>query len=180
MKKLITVIAIMLLTLPTTFAQVNSQANQNAVLSMNNAIAITFTSTGNNVGDVILLPFLTTNDFLNGVTSSAQTLKVQSNKQFNVSIGSTTQYFAYTGTAYPTPNMPIASVLSFLISNNNTGGSLPYSSYASIPYSTATTIVNLGQNGGNSTFDVTYKATPGYAYPSGLYSAFVVYTATQL
>lgn len=180
MKKLLTAIALMLLTLPTTFAQVNSQANQNAVLSLNNAIAITFTSTGNNVGDVILLPFVTTNDFLNGVTSSAQTLKVQSNKRYNVSIASASQYFSYTGTAYPTPNMPVSGVLSFLISNNNTGGSVAYSSYASVPYGSASTIISVGQEGGNSTFDVTYKATPGYTYPSGLYSAYVVYTATQL
>jgi hypothetical protein len=40
-------------------------------------------------------------------------------------------------------------------------------------------MINSASKGGNQTFEVKYKATPGFAYPAGTYTTDVVYTATQ-
>jgi hypothetical protein len=158
-------------------AQLNSQANQNANLNLSNAIAVTFVPTGTSTGNTVNLDFNTTNDYVNGVSSSPQQLKVQSNKHYNVSISSSSLNFTYQGLISPAPTMQISNVLKFLVSNNSTG-SLSYSSYTYVPYGTAT-IINWCSPGGNNTFDVTYLAIPGYSYPAGRYTANIIYTATQ-
>ncbi len=159
-------------------AQATSSANQNVALSLSNAIAITFVSSGTSTGGTVSIPFNTVSDYTNGVTSSTEQLKVQSNKNFNVSIQSSSTNFSYSGSTTPAPIMQIASVLQFLVSANNTGGSLSYTSYASVP-SGMGTIINWGSPGGNQTFSVTYKANPGFSFPAGTYTANIIYTATQ-
>ena len=43
----------------------------------------------------------------------------------------------------------------------------------------AASILTGASNGNNQTFSVKYKATPGFAYPAGVYAVDVTYTATQ-
>jgi hypothetical protein len=192
MNKRLVIIAIALFAGLQSYAQVhvNSAANQNANLNLSNAILITFYSGGDDeggddgggsgsTGSTVNIPFTTVSNYQNGVISSAQHLKVQSNKHFNVSIRSSAVNFVYTGTASPTPVAQISSVLQFLVSNNSTGGSISYSGYTSVPSSNAT-IISSAVNGGNRTFDVRYKANPGFNYPGGTYTANIIYTATQI
>ena len=86
--------------------------------------------------------------------------------------------FTYSGTTTPAPQARISDILSMMVTENNTGGSLSYQNYASIPNGNAT-IINWGTPGGNRTFKVKYKATPGFALPAGTYTANIIYTAVQ-
>ena len=160
----------------------SSSASQTVQLSLSNAIEITFTGNSSATGADVTIPFTTVNDYANGVESDAQELKVRSNKNFSVAVKANAANFSYTGTTSPAPTMPVSGVLAVKVTANGTGGSIanPFSSTA---YATLTSanqdLITTADRGGNQTFSVKYKATPGFAYPAGTYAVDVVYTATQ-
>ena len=160
---------------------VSSTANQNVSLALSNAIAITFVASNSATGTAVSIPFNTVADYTNGVTSSAQQIKVQSNKSFHVWANASATNFTYVGSTTPAPTMPVNGVLGIQVTNNSTGGTITsgYSGAYGPLTTTSTAIINNGTNGGNQTFSVTYQATPGFAYPAGTYTTNVVYTATQ-
>jgi hypothetical protein len=162
-------------------AQATSSANQNVALSLSNAIAITFVSTGNATGSAVSIPFTTVADYTSGVTSAAQQLKVQSNKAFNLTVNANAASFTYAGVTTPAPTMPVSGVLAAQVTANGTGGTVASafnSAYGNLT-ATAQSLISTCANGGNQTFSVQYQATPGFAYPAGTYTTNVVYTATQ-
>ncbi|MBS1587042.1 MAG: hypothetical protein JSS82_16030 [Bacteroidetes bacterium] len=179
MKKII-IIAITLIAGFAAQAQTSTTASQTVNLVLTNAIDMTFTANGNATGPLVSMPFNTTNDYASGVTSSAQQLKVRSNKNFNVTVKSSATNFSYTGTTTPAPTMPVASVLDVKVSANGTGGAIAgtFANYTDIS-TTAQNMITGGTYGGNQTFSVMYQATPGWSYPAGTYAVDVVYTATQ-
>ncbi|MBS1585179.1 MAG: hypothetical protein JSS82_06485 [Bacteroidetes bacterium] len=181
MKKII-IIAATLFTGLAAQAQTSTTASQTVNLVLTNAIDMTFTANGNATGPLVSMPFNTTNDYASGVTSSAQQLKVRSNKNFNVTVKSSATNFSYTGTTTPAPTMPVSGVLGLEVSANGTGGSI-VSPFSAAAYSTITSsnqnLLSNGTYGGNQTFSVMYQATPGWSYPAGTYAVDVVYTATQ-
>ena len=181
MKKIALFATILTLFTSATYAQLaNTSASQTTNLVLTNAIDMTFTATGTATGPLVSLPFTTTNDYANGVASSAQQLKVRSNKNFNVTVKSNATNFSYTGTTTPAPVMPVASVLDVKVSANGTGGAIAgtFANYSDIT-TTAQNIITGGTYGGNQTFSVMYQATPGWSYPAGTYAVDVTYTATQ-
>ena len=169
-------------------AQAQNQANQDASASqttnlvLSNAIEITFTGNSSATGADVNIPFTTVNHYANGVESDAQELKVRSNKNFSVAVKTNAVNFTYTGNTTPAPTMPVSGVLALKVTANGTGGSVanPFSTTA---YSTLTSsdqdLISTADRGGNQTFSIKYKATPGFAYPAGTYAVDVVYTATQ-
>ena len=160
---------------------VTANATQQVNLSLTNAIAITFTGSGTTTGAAVSMPFATVSDYTNGVTSAAQQLKVQSNKNFTVTVNTNAATFTYTGSTTPAPSMPV-SALNLKVTANGTGGTIAGtfgSSYTDLS-NTAQNLITNGTYGGNQTFSVQYQATPGFAYPAGTYTTSVVYTATQL
>ena len=166
---------------PVTAAQ-TATANQNVVLSLNNAIAITFVSTGASyTGSDVTLTFNNVADYQNGVTSAPQHLFVQSNRPFKVSANTTGTTFAFTNGAagQVDPGMPVHNVLNAKVSNATSGSPAgSFGSFASLENGSQDILTGCS-NGGNEHFDVTYKATPGFLYPGGTYTTNVVYTATQ-
>ena len=184
MKKIIILIAIAIVTFSVAVNAQNasSTATQNVSLTLSNAIAITFTGSGTNTGGAVTLPFSTVSDYANGVSSTAQQLKVQSNMPFDVQVKANAANFTYTGTYTTGTTMPVSGVLKLMVTANSTGGSIatPFSSTA---YSTLTAtnqnLINNGTYGSNQLFSVQYQATPGFAYPAGTYTTSVIYTATQ-
>lgn len=157
-------------------------ASQTVQLSLSNALEITFTGNNSATGSTVALPFSTVNDYANGVESAAQELKVRSNKDFTVTVKTSAANFNVTnGTTTTTSTMP-ASVLGVVVNANSTGGALG-TGFSNTTYkalsSTATSLITGADRGGNQTFSVKYKATPGFAYPAGTYTTDVVYTATQ-
>ncbi len=159
----------------------STSASQTVNLSLTDAIELTFTGTGSATGAAVTMSFNNVNDYANGVTSSAQALKVRSNKNFTVAVKANATNFTYTGTTSPAPVMPVASVLDVKVSANGTGGTIGtgFDNYKDITSSNQN-IINNGSRGGNQTFSVMYQATPGFSYPAGNYAVDVVYTATQL
>lgn len=183
MKKLILLAAASVMVISANAQNANSSANQSVSLGLTNAIDITFTGNGSATGSAVSMPLSSVNDYASGVTSTAQQMKVRSNKAFTVSVKANAANFTYTGSATPTPTMPVSGVLGIMVSANGTGGTIatPYSgtAYSGIT-STAANMLNNCLNGGNQLFSVQYQATPGFAYPAGNYAVDVVYTATQL
>jgi hypothetical protein len=160
----------------------SSTAQQTIQLTLSNVLEITFVGTGTNTGSTVSLPFTSVNSYINGVSSSSQQLMIRSNKSFNVTVQSNAANFTYAGTTNPAPTMPVNGVLAIKVPANATGGTIaaPFSS-SSFTYltSSAQALINNGSNGSAQTFDVQYKATPGFNYPAGTYTVDVVYTATQ-
>jgi len=165
-------------------AQTNASgtASQTVQLALSNALEITFTGNGSATGGLVTIPFTTVNDYANGVSSAAQEIKVRSNKNFGVTVKTSTAYFSVTNAGVTTTSTMPASVLGIEVSANATGGSIASGFSSSAFNSLSATAANLITNatyGGNQTFSVMYKATPGFAYPAGTYATDVVYTATQ-
>src|SRR5690606_37155362 len=75
----------------------NSSASQTVNLNLANAIDITFTGSGTATGAAVNLAFNTVSDYANGVQSTAQQMKVRSNKNFKVSVKANAANFTYTG-----------------------------------------------------------------------------------
>jgi hypothetical protein len=161
-------------------ANQNSSASQTTNLVLSNAIEITFTGNNSATGADVTIPFTTVNDYANGVESDAQELKVRSNKNFSVAVKANAGEFSYTGNTTPAPEMPVEGVLAVKVTANGTGGSIAgsFSEYATLTSSNQD-LITAADRGGNQTFSVKYKATPGFAYPAGTYAVDVVYTATQ-
>ncbi|MCB9046849.1 MAG: hypothetical protein H6550_12020 [Chitinophagales bacterium] len=185
MKKIMTLLILGALAIPA-FAQNQTnrqeQAQQAAKLVMSNAIEITFGATGTATGNTVSLAFNNVNDYANGVESSAYQVKVRSNKKFRVQAKTSSSRFSYSGTTTPAPLMNVSNILFLKVTNNTTGGSVgsSFNNRYRTMSSSNQTLINNATPGGNNTFDVTYKATPGYNFPAGTYTVNVVYTATQL
>lgn len=157
-------------------------ATQYTHLALSNAIEIKFTDNLSHVGGNVTLSFTNVNNYANGVESSEQELSISSNKNYTIAVKTNADKFTYSGTTSPAPDMPVNGVLALVVTENNTNGSIagPFSnsSYATLTNSNQG-LLTAATRGGNKTFSVKYKATPGFAYPAGNYSVNVVYTATQ-
>lgn len=157
------------------------QARQSARLVMSNAIDITFSATNSNAGGTVSLVFDDINDFANGVNSSPYQIKVRSNKRFRVQAKTNASRFTYTGNTSPAPQMNVSNILFLKVTNNSTGGSVSsnFNNKFRTLSSSNQTLISNGTAGGNKTFNVEYRANPGYNFPAGTYSVNVIYTATQ-
>lgn len=159
----------------------DAAASQSARLVMSNAIDITFAATSSTNGGTVALVFSNVNDYANGVNSDPYQLKVRSNKRFRVQVKTSSSRFTYSGNTTPAPRMNVSNILFLKLTNNNTGGSASSSfnnKFRSLSSSNQTLISNATA-GGNNTFNVEYRANPGYNFPAGNYSVNVIYTATQ-
>lgn len=136
--------------------------NHNVSLGLTNAIEITFTR-----GQAVSFSFSTATHYQNGLSNTnAATIRVRSNRRFNITVKSATTHFA---SASATP-MPVSGVLAVRVSTQSTFLNL------------STNNINLitNQNRGVRTFNLAYRATPSFNYDAGTYTANIIYTATQL
>ena len=157
------------------------QARQAAKLVMSNAIDITFSANNSNAGGTVSLVFDDINDFANGVNSSPYQIRVRSNKRFRVQAKTSSSRFSYTGNTSPAPRMNVSNTLFLKVTNNNTGGSVAnnFNNKFRTLSSSNQTLVSNATAGGTKTFNVEYRANPGYNFPAGNYTVNVIYTATQ-
>ena len=160
----------------------SANASQTVQLQLSNALEISFTSNNNATGSTVSLPFSTVAHYAAGVESAEQELKVRSNKKFNVTVKTSSSNFTFSnGGSVNNSNMPV-SVLGLALTENAPGGQVGQgfssTSFKSLTEAPQSLITNAN-NGGNQTFAVKYKATPGFDYPAGTYTTSVIYTATQ-
>ncbi|MEZ5016649.1 MAG: hypothetical protein R2800_06325 [Flavipsychrobacter sp.] len=175
MKRTITILLLSVATI--SYGQnTSSSARQSIELDLSPVIQIN-TITAEDVS----IAFSNANQYANGVQSTNQEFKVSSNEKFVVSVKTDATNFSYSGSTLPAPVMPV-NILKLALTSNNTGGNvssqLGSSNYMTLS-STPTNILTDCDNGAAKTFAINYKATPGNAYPAGIYTVGVVYTATQ-
>lgn len=182
MKKIITTIVLFIAAVSSVSAQNQANqsvnASQSTRLALSNAIDISFYTSF--YGGTQTMSFNNVNDYANGVETGWQVLIVKSNKNYDVTVKSNSSTFSYSGNTSPAPSMPI-SALNVGLFYNGTGGTVS-STFANkfAPMAeTPQTIITNGAKGGFQYFFTRYKATPGFAYPAGTYTAEVIYTATQ-
>ncbi len=159
----------------------SASARQNIGMTLSNVIALSFISTGSANGNVIDIPLSSVSDYTNGVTSPVQQLKIQSNKEYNITVNTNSPKFTYVGDVTPAPNVAVGEVLALKVIGNKTGGAVAseFNNISGALSSTSQNLVTNGATGGYQTFSVQYKTTPGIVFPSGIYSVAVVYTASQ-
>ena len=183
MKKILLLMAVISVSKTAAVAQSNelSTATQSAKLEMSNAIDITFSTTNNAAGGTVSLAFNNVNDYANGVNSEPYQLKVRTNKRFRVQVKTSASRFTYSGNTTPAPRMNVSNTLFLKVTNNNTGGSVAnnFNNKFRTLSSSNQTLVSNATAGGNRTFNVEYRANPGYNFPAGNYTVNVIYTATQ-
>ena len=150
---------------------------QTAKLALSNAIELTFI---NGSGGTTAMPFTSLNDLVNGVESVTQEMRVRSNKTFDVTANINSTNFTYSGTSLTNNILPVTAVLEVTCTQAN-GGSVPgqTGNWKSFHNATPTTILVDCAPGGNQTFKIKYKATPGINTAPGSYTTSVTYTATQ-
>ncbi len=155
-------------------------ASEMISVSLSNVIEISFTNTNNNFGELVSMIFTDPNDYLNGIESKPQELRVRTNKAFNVNIQSKTNEFIYTGKELPAPQVPVNQTLSVALINNNTGGNAPKgtSNYFGIT-TESQNLITGGGVGNNQNYAVKYKAKPTNTIPEGTYAVDLIYTASQ-
>jgi hypothetical protein len=121
------------------------------------------------------------------------TFTVQSNRRFNVTAYTVTNFtWSGTGSAPVNSTMP-SSILKIRIENPTlnlgTGYTIPSGVLNSGPLGgvaisttagTPTALINSAQWGGNRTFSVDFSANPGWEYAGGRYTLPVTVTASQL
>lgn len=159
----------------------NSGGSQETNLQLSNAIELSFTSSNSSNMDVA---FNSLSDMMNGVETAAHEVRVRSNKKFKVTVQQSSNNFSYSGNYILNTLMKVSSVMKVKVVNNNTGGSQPLSAVLAgwqsfSIWGTPVTLLNNCDPGGNQTFTVKYKATPGTNFVAGTYTVDMVYTATQ-
>jgi len=154
---------------------------QKANLDLSNALEISFTG---NSSEIINVEFASLTDMINGVETAEHEIRVRSNKKFKVTVKPSSNNFTYSGNSLIGTLLRVSNVMKIQVVNNNTGGSQPFSaqllgwqSFSIL--GTPVTLLNNCDAGGNQTFTVKYKATPGVNCKAGNYSTEMVYTATQ-
>lgn len=160
---------------------VNGNAQQSVQLGLAKAIDISFTANNSNIGNIVSLVFDDVNDYVNGVESPEQGMRVRANVKFDVSVDISSSNFSYTGPANSGNVMPVSNVLRLKVTQNNTGGNITGGFGNNFQQLTTNDkkIINNADAGGDRTFAVKYRATPGFAYAAGTYTVDVIYTATE-
>jgi hypothetical protein len=176
-----------IITLTVAFVSINLAANAQAtdnksvMAKMDLTDAIDLAVTNNATPPAVT--FLTPADFSDGKnTSSTPTeLLVRSTNKFSIKVRTNGNTFTYAGPNTPDA-IPMSSVLGLKIINNTTGGTIqsPYSTAAYQPIqSTDQPLISTGTNGDNQRFTVAFEFRPGFKFPGGLYTAEIVFTASQ-
>lgn len=177
MRRIIVLITLLVFTNIVSAQTTHSSGAQTANLALSNAIELTFV---NGSGGTSSMEFKTLNDLINGVESSPQQLRVRSNKTFKITASTIGSRFTYQGSSLLNTLLSVVSVLKIACTQTSTGtvpGQL--GSWKNFGLLSPTTILTDGAPGGNQTFTIKYKATPGVNVAAGIYTTTVRFTATQ-
>lgn len=180
MKAILGILVILGMAIGVNAQNASGSAVQSANLNLSNAIELSFVSGS---GPQVDVAFNNATDLQNGVESGVQTIQVRSNKKFKVAVSSASTNFTYSGSSITNNIIPVNTGLKVKVVANNTGGYLTLAAwlgYLGLTFGSSTTLLNYCDAGGNQTFAVKYKATPGLLAAPGTYTADVVFTATQL
>jgi len=135
-------------------------ANHSASIILSATLEVSITR-----GQEVNMNFTTPNDYQNGVTTqNAATVRVRSNQRFNLSVRSATSHFS-SNTSTP---MPVSGVLGVRI--------FPQGQFINL--SNINSVLLTNQDKGTNNYNLAYRATPGFNYDAGTYTANIIFTAT--
>lgn len=158
----------------------SSTAVQTAKLDLSDAIELSFI---NGAGGTLNFTYNTAAELISGKESVTQDLRVRSNKKFKVAVASSSTNFTYSGTYTVNNIIPVSTGLQVMVMANNTGGIPTLQAllgWLGLTVGGGSTLLTYCNPGGNQTFTVKYKATPGILAAPGTYTTDVVFTATQM
>jgi len=158
----------------------SSTAVQTAKLDLSDAIELSFI---NGAGGTLNFTYSNASELINGKESVTQDLRVRSNKKFKVAVSSSSANFTYTGTSIVNNIIPVNTGLQVMVTANNTGGIPTLQAllgWLGLTFGSSATLLTYCDPGGNQTFTVKYKATPGILAAPGTYTTDVIFTATQM
>ncbi len=160
--------------------QASASGSQKVSLQLANVVQISQFNGQNNSGTVSM-PLTTAATLDQGIESPVYTVSINSTNGFDVKAQAVDEFFTYSGSAAMPPAMKVADVLALKVVENKTTGNIGggHEQYQHVPGTNQSQIINNGNRGANQTFAVQYKATPGYNYPGGMYTASIMYTVTQ-
>ena len=156
-----------------------SEPAQSATVKLKNIFSASVGSSNGQGGANVQIPIYGANALRNGIESSEMEVTLLCTSDFHISIASSSTNFLYTGPSTNNPIMPVKDVLSIIITENKTNGTISngFNQYKNIS-KTAKQIINSGQLGIRS-FKFKYKAIPGFLYPAGNYSTDIIYTVVK-
>jgi hypothetical protein len=162
------------------YGQSSTVLTKQVDINLVNVISMKFVSTGGTSGTTLNMALNLLTDLINGGTTSAQQLTVNSTKNFNITAKTSSALFTYTGSSLLGNVLPVLGNLKCKVTANATGGSIAgtFSNYTSLSV-TPQNFINGCTSGTNKTFSVQYQAIPGLGLALGTYTAQVVFTATQ-
>lgn len=165
------------------YAQGSVGSSQMLMMSLSNVIEVSFSGSSAAFEGPISMQFKNPGDYIHGIESPKQDIRVRTNKAFNVNVQAKSGTFNYNGPQYPAPEMPIDSTLSMSVTDNGTGSTIApgtggNNSYFPISTESQNVIIGGGTNG-NQNYSVKYKTKPGQSIPEGTYAVDLIYTASQ-
>ncbi|MCD6062247.1 MAG: hypothetical protein K0R82_158 [Flavipsychrobacter sp.] len=158
-------------------------SSQMLMMSLSNVIEVSFGGNGTAFDGPVSMEFNDPGDYINGIESPKQDIRVRTNKSFNVNIKAKSGMFNYNGPQYPAPEMPVDNTLSMSVTDNGSGrtiapGTGGNNNYFPISTETQNVIIGGGTKG-NQNYSVKYKTKPGQSIPEGTYAVDLIYTASQ-
>ncbi|WP_276133536.1 hypothetical protein [Polluticoccus soli] len=161
----------------------NVGSSQMLMMSLSNVIEVSFGGNNSGFDGPISMQFKNPGDYIHGIESPKQEIRVRTNKSFNVNVHAKSGMFNYSGAQYPAPEMPIDSTLSMSVSDNGRGGTIAPGTGGNNQYFPLSTesqnVIIGGGTGGNQNYSVKYKTKPGQSIPEGTYAVDLIYTASQ-
>ncbi len=161
------------------YALAQSVPVQTAEINLKDIFNIGFTGSGSS-GTTVNLPMNGMNTLKNGIESQEIEVSLLCSSDFDLSVSSSTTNFSFNGPGTTSPVMKVKDVLSIMITENNTGGTIinGFTQYQPINGTTQKLAISSGKLGVR-TFKFKYKAHPGFAYPSGTYTTSIIYTVVK-
>lgn len=185
MKRSLTLAAGLLCYCQTLSAQTekSSSAVQNVDLALADVVSTGFFSgngSGSGAPPSVDLPLGGTGALSEGIESPEIKVTMQCNSGYDVSVSSSSTNFTYSGNSTTNTTMPVSDVLSFMVTENNTGGSVSnnFTSYQAVDGMNMKKAIGSGKPGVR-TFSFKYKAQPGFKYPAGVYTTDIVFTVVK-
>lgn len=156
-------------------AQAHAVASQTLQIVLSDIIDIRFVENKLNIGPELHLAFDAAEDYLNGIETPRQMLRVSTNRNFTVTVHALAQNKNHISSDF-LPRIYLK------IQENNTGGTIAnmfnHYNYALLSPGNQP-LLQAAQKGDNQTFSVQYLAKPGMLVPPGIYAVDVIFTESR-
>lgn len=159
----------------------NSGATHSTKMEMDEIVSASFfTGTGGGGSSAVEIPMNGADALEFGIESPEIEVTLQCTADYDISIAASANNFTYSGSSTIDNLMPVSEVLSIMITENTTGGTISsgMTQYQAINGTQGKLAIDNGQRGVRK-FKFKYKAQPGFEFSAGTYTTDIVYTLTK-